>query len=148
MNKTNKIISAIVILIIVGGASFYAGTIYSKQSSPATSGVNGSPSGFAGRSGRTGGAGGGFISGTIISKDNSSITLQLPSSTGGSKVIFYSSATQIGKMTTGTSDDLTTGTNVSITGTTNSDGSVTAQSIQIRPAQQNNPGAPSQIPAQ
>ena len=131
MSKTSKIISGIVILIIIGGGAFYSGMIYGKNQ--ATSAATAARAGFSGRTGRTVGAGGGFTSGTIISKDNSSITLQLPNNTG-SKIIFYSDTTQIGKMTAGTADDLSNGTSVSVTGTTNSDGSITAQSIQIRPA--------------
>jgi hypothetical protein len=69
----------------------------------------------------------------VIAKDATSITLQLPGN-AGSKIIFYSATTQISKMASGTPVDLANGTNVSITGTANSDGSVTAQAIQIRPA--------------
>lgn len=136
MNKTSKIISGIVILLVVAGGSFYWGTNYGKgQTMTAASSLRAN---FASRTGRTGVAGAGFTTGTIISKDSSSITLQLSGGTGGSKIIFYSNATQIGKMTTGTGADLTNGTTVSVTGTTNSDGSVTADSIQIRPIQKNN----------
>ena len=139
MNKTNKIISGIVILLVVGGGAFYFGMNYGKSQAAAT--ATAARAGFAGRTGRTSASGAGFTTGTIISKDSSSITLQLPANTGGSKIIFYSNATQIGEMTSGTPKDLTTGTTVSVTGTTNSDGSVTANSIQIRP---NTPGTPGQ----
>jgi len=129
MNKTSKIISAIVILIAVGGGAFYLGMNYGKNQSKAAA----SSSNFSAfRAGRTGSAGGNFTSGSIIAEDSNSITLQLPGNSG-SKIIFYSDATQISKFASGTSADLVNGTNVSVTGTTNSDGSITAQSIQIRP---------------
>ena len=129
MNKTNKIISGVVILLIVAGGSFYWGMSYGKSQNNRAF----NPANFQGmRANRTGGAVGGFISGNIISQDSTSITLQIPNN-GGSKIVFYSTATQINKMASGTASDLATGTSVSVTGTTNSDGSITAQSIQIRP---------------
>jgi hypothetical protein len=131
MNRTSKIVSAVIILLIVGGASFYFGMNYGKsQSKPAFAAANFS----ALRGTRTGANGANLVSGDIISKDSSSITLQVPNN-GGSKIIFYSSATQISKFAAGTPNDLAAGTSVIITGATNSDGSITAQSIQIRPAQ-------------
>ncbi|MCX6718314.1 MAG: DUF5666 domain-containing protein [Candidatus Staskawiczbacteria bacterium] len=126
--KTIHIIAVIIILVIVGG-SFFGGMLYGKSQNSRSFAGNGT---FQTRINRAG-TGGNFISGSIISKDATSITLQLPNNTG-SKIIFYSDTTQIAKSATGTANDLATGTSVSVTGTTNSDGSVTAQSIQIRPA--------------
>lgn len=128
MKKNILVISAIIVLVAVGGGAFYGGMLYGKGQAR--------PAGFTGgnfqtRVNRPGSNGSNFISGNIISKDNTSITVQLPNN--GSKIIFYSDATQINKSATGTSADLSTGTLVSVTGTTNSDGSITAQSIQIRP---------------
>ena len=134
MDKKALVISSAVVLIVVAAASFYVGMNYGKgqNSKPSFNAANFQ----AMRGSKTGANGGNFISGNIISKDSSSITLQIPNN-GGSKIIFYSDTTQINKSAAGTANDLTTGTTVSITGTTNSDGSVTAQSIQIRPANQN-----------
>ena len=132
MNKKIKIIGLVVILLIIGGGAFYWGMSYGK--SQATAAATAARASFAGaRGSRTGASGAGLISGSIISEDSSSITLQLPNN-AGSKIIFYSGATTISKFDSGTVNDLANGATVSVTGTTNSDGSVTAQSIQIRPA--------------
>jgi hypothetical protein len=68
--------------------------------------------------------------------DSSSITVQIPND--GSKIIFLSDSAPITKMASGTRADLVVGETVTATGTTNADGSVTAQSIQIRPAMPEN----------
>jgi hypothetical protein len=133
MKKSILITITIILAILIAGGSFYGGMVYGKSQNAL------SRNNFAGLRGNRNTAGGAnFISGSIISKDNTSITVQLPNN-GSSKIIFYSGTTQIGKFTAGTADDLTTGESVSVNGTTNSDGSITAQSIQIRPAGQNTP---------
>jgi hypothetical protein len=62
--------------------------------------------------------------------DSSSITLQLAN--GNSQVVFYSSSTPVSEPTTVSVSTLKTGTNIMVGGTTNSDGSLTAQTIQVR----------------
>ena len=144
--KTGLIIGFVVVALVF----FYAGYKYASSQN-AVSSVAQNANGFA----RTGGAngargarvGGGFVSGQIVSKDANSITVQLRTLGGqnnpnggaeqiqgqGSKIVFYTGTTSIMKTTDGTSDDLAVGKEVSITGTANPDGSVNAQSIQIRP---------------
>ncbi len=75
------------------------------------------------------GQGAGFTSGKIIAKDANSITVSLRD--GGSKIIFFSPTTSISKSVEGTSTDLTTDTNVLVSGPSNTDGSINAQSIRI-----------------
>src|SRR3989339_522199 len=130
MKKSHLIVVIIILAVVVMGGSFYGGMIYVKSQNP-RGGFNGGN--FQTRVNRVGENGSNFISGNIISKDNNSITLKLLNN-AGSKIIFYSENTQVNKQAAGTPDDLVVGTSLSVTGTTNSDGSVTAQSIQIRPA--------------
>ena len=70
------------------------------------------------------------VTGKIISKDNQSITVKLWD--GGSKIIFYSEDTEIGKFVNGISDDIEVGKSVLINGKANEDGSITAALIQLR----------------
>jgi len=129
MKQSNLIIIFVIIIILVGGGAFYGGMKFSQ-------GQKG-PGNFS-RTGQMGGAnarratGNNFVNGSIIAKDDKSITVKLTA--GGSKIILYSSATEIGKMASGTLNDLNVGTSIMATGKANADGSISAQSIQIRPA--------------
>lgn len=128
--QSKNTMSFLVVAIIVGGVGFYGGMLYAKKGSAVRiSGREGRSGGF------TGGPGGrnvgGFTAGDVVSKDATSITVKLRDS--GSKIVFYSASTTVGKTTFGSMDDVSQGTNVTVMGTSNQDGSVTASSIQIRP---------------
>jgi len=79
---------------------------------------------------RFGGGAGGATNGEIISKDDKSLSLKLTD--GGSKIIFFSTSTEIMKSTPGAVDDLKNGTKIFVSGEANQDGSVTAKTIQMR----------------
>ena len=142
MNR-NKIISFSVGFVVVAGLAFFGGIKYDQAKNGGSSSqyaLRRSNGGF----GRRGGSGSGndFVAGQIIATDSNSVTVQLrgmngapgsSSSNGGSKIIFLSDKSQILKSVSGTSADLTVGQQVIVTGTDNSDGSITAQKIQIRP---------------
>lgn len=147
MKKT--ILAVIITAVIVGAGAFYGGMKYDKSKNSASNlsaaafanlspqerqarlqqmGANGQ--GIEQRSNRTNG---GFVSGQIIAKDDKSITIKMQD--GSSKIVFFSDSTSVMKSDSGNAADLANGQQVTITGTANQDGSVTAQNIQIRPAQ-------------
>lgn len=133
MNKNITII--IIAIIIIGGGSFYGGMSYAqKKDAAATLAASQARQAQRGGAGGIRGMrnGGGFTAGEIISKDDKSITIKLQD--GGSKNIFFTSTTPVMKSVQGSSQDLTVGHEAVVTGTTNPDGSVSAQSIQLRPA--------------
>ncbi|HUD02621.1 MAG TPA: hypothetical protein VMR46_01185 [Candidatus Paceibacterota bacterium] len=135
MNK-NQIIGAVVVLIIVGGSAFYGGMSYAGSQTPAARGTfsaGGGAGGFAGRTGARGGAAGGFTAGTIVSSGSGTISIQQQNGSS-TEIVLVGPSTQILKTAAGSASDLSVGTAVTITGTANSDGSMTANSIQIRPA--------------
>ena len=151
----NKIIPVVIaVAVVVGGGAFFGGMKYAESKSPRGGfaqadfqnlqnlspeerqqrlqelGANAGAD-FRAGGGRTGQTRGGLTAGEIISKDDKSVTVKLLD--GGSKIIFLSDSTEITKSATGALGDLEVGKNISVNGTANSDGSVTAQSIQLRP---------------
>ena len=136
--SSNKIIMAIIVVILVG-AAFFGGMQYGKTIRPSFA-AGGNRQFAAGAAGTRGGQGGGMrgasgdsmVMGEVLKSDADGLTVKSPNN-DGSKVIITSSSTQIMKTTTGTQDDVTVGSNVMIMGTANPDGSVTAKSIQLRP---------------
>lgn len=137
-NFMKKIILFFFVLVLVAAGAFYGGMKYGQSTRQNFArqnfdGQNLSPEQRQQFSqGRTGRVGAGFLSGEIIAKDEQSLTVKMPD--GGSKIVFYSDSTEINKTVKGTSGDLEIGKSVAINGKTNQDGSITAQSIQLRPA--------------
>lgn len=147
----NKIVSIAVVAVVVGGAAFFAGTNYGKAQNAGTiRGQNNGPgqltaeerqirlSQFGGRGGQGVRNAGGFAAGEILFKDDTSVTVKLRE--GGSKIIFLSDTTQIMKSVAGSTSDLAVGKEITVMGAANPDGSVTADSVQLRtprPASQN-----------
>ena len=141
MNNQKFIVSLIVCAVLCGGGGYYLGM--KKNSLTASVGAEERGAGFAGnRQSGAGGArglraGGSFNGGEIVSIDAESMSVKSPD--GSSKIIFYGVSTPIMMMASGTPQDLSVGKNVVVNGKANPDGSITAESIQLRPQGQNRP---------
>ncbi len=136
----NNVIAGIVAILLIV-VSFYSGMKYGvstvsnggKAGGTAYNGRQGG-SGFGtgaqGTNTRRGGAsGGGFVSGDVLSNDGTILSVKL--ATGGSKLVLFASSTMITRNTVGSREDLKIGETIMVTGTANTDGSVTAQSIRV-----------------
>jgi len=66
----------------------------------------------------------------VIAKDEQSLTLKMPDAS--SKIVFFSDSTATTKSAEGSLNNLEIGKTISINGTANQDGSITANSIQLR----------------
>jgi len=134
MKKENlKILLIILALVIGGGIGFFAGIKYQqgKQRNVARQ--------FLGQMGGRQGTGTNRlglrpVNGEIISADEKSITVKLQD--GSSRIVIVSENTQINKAEQATKTDLKIGEKVAVFGQENSDGSVTAQNIQLNPLAQ------------
>jgi hypothetical protein len=123
----NSKILAIIIAIIIGVGAFFGGMKYQQgKISSFTQGQGGLRQRMGQGQRQTA-----FrpVRGNILSIDNGTMTVKLQD--GNSKIVILSGNTAYMKEASSTKDDLKTGDTVMVTGTGNSDGSVTAQSIQI-----------------
>lgn len=140
MNNNNMLVTGILVVIIAAGA-FYGGMQYQKnQTRTAFAGMMnvGGQGGFGQGRGMMGGGGArgnrngmAPVVGEVVSADANSVTVKLPD--GSSKIVNISASTTISKTDTGSKADVKTGAKVAAFGTTNSDGSITAQNIQLNP---------------
>lgn len=146
--NTKPIAIFLVILLAVGGGSFYGGMKYSQNqiTSKFANRGNGAfqPGAMSNATGTKNGTrangSGGIIAGEITAKDDQSITVK--SRDGSSKIIFISSATETLKQASGSLSDLAVGGQVTVAGATDASGNITAKSIQIMPAIQGTSTAP------
>lgn len=131
---------AAVVVIAVGVGCLFAGHAWGASgSSDNSTQVAGDGNGqfrpgdgslpYGGSGGAGGRGGGNMVSGSIISVDSSSITVK--TSYGSTKIVLLAGSTTISLSTKGSAADLKTGANAIISGTTNTDGTVTATSIRL-----------------
>ena len=147
--NTKTIAIFLVIILAVGGSSFYGGMKYSQSQTASKFASRGNGNFQPGAMNNTTGtkngtrANGndGMIAGEITAKDDQSITVK--SRDGSSKIIFISNATETLKQASGSLSDLAAGGQVSVTGSTDASGNITAKSIQILSAPQTTSTAPS-----
>lgn len=123
---------AVVIGVVLLGASFYGGMVYSKQSLTSQFGnrAGGVMGGARTAGGMVRGNLGGAVSGQILTKDATSMTVKMQN--GSTRLVLLGEKVQVSKGVVGSATDLTQGTEVSVFGAANADGSVTAQTVQIR----------------
>src|SRR3989338_619898 len=137
--KSNYLLT-IIVAVVVGAGGFFAGTKYQQSKTPANrfenlqGGRNGTQQGRCG-----------FrpVNGEILSLDDKSITVKLTD--GSSKIVFFTDNTVYNKSSEGSKSDLKVGEKVAVFGADNTDGSVTAQNVQLNPQLRGVPtGAPRQ----
>jgi hypothetical protein len=136
--KNSNLIIAVLSAIIVGGICFFGGMKYQESKTKnMTASLN--QGGFGARGGR--GVNGGFVAGAkgglgltigqIISIDSKSMTIKM--SDGSSKIVNLSDTTKVMKSEAGSITDLKSGIQIGVSGTKNTDGSITAQMVQLNP---------------
>jgi len=156
-SEKNNLMTTIIIVVLAAGVAFYSGMQMGKKQCSTINTANGQPmqqngpnagdqktdaTGTNQAAGKTGGMkGGGMqpVSGQITSKDSTSITVKMTD--GSSKIVILSTQTKVMKTTDSSVSALTTGEQVLVSGSTNSDGSVTAQNISIGGSMPGQPGA-------
>lgn len=135
MNKT--ILTAVIVAVVAGGAGFAAGRLIGTRGQP--------PFGDrqfgagAERFGQSTGPGTeqrefrqGMQQavGEVLSLDATGFTLTLPG--GGSRIVLVPATAAVTTAASASLQDIVVGSQVSVTGITNDDGSITANSLQLR----------------
>jgi hypothetical protein len=132
----------IIVTIVLVGASYYIGDKHGQTTARLSGGQMRGQGGQAGANRSRFGTGGGFVGGSVVSKDDTSITIKMRD--GSSRIVLFTGTTHVLKSAPGIITDILSGANISVQGAQNPDGSVTAQSIQIRP-EMTTGGAPTQV---
>lgn len=141
--KSTTIIILIAVALAAGGGGFFGGMQYQKGKQTATPAF-GNAVQFRNRLGA--GASGGAVRGTIASIQGNTMTVKLRD--GSSKIVLLAGSTTVDKTVTGSTGDLTAGAAITAIGTANSDGSVTATTVQLNPSNVLGAGAPPGAPTQ
>lgn len=149
--KNKQTITTIVVSIVVGVLSFFAGLKYAEMNpkiiSPSEygagsgfrmmdrNGQSGAPS--TGRQGSTMRNGFRPVFGEILDIDESTMTVKLMD--GSTKIVVLTDKTTASTQTEAKVSEIKKGEKVSVMGATNTDGTVTAEGIQINPIMRNYP---------
>ncbi len=135
MKNSSVIALAIVCLLLGGAAGYLVTTTFIKPGLKSFGAVNLGGGQFArgGNTVRTGGGSNniGIMSGELLKMDKGSLSIKLRD--GSLKLVLTTSSTEALKMVSSTLDTLKIGENVMVSGISNSDGSLTAQTVQVRP---------------
>ena len=126
-----------VVAILVGAGGFFAGMKYQQGRGFSMEAMNDMRAGGMGNrmAGQRSVAGvqhtdnSGMIVGEVIDKDETSFTVKLADES--TKIVLLSESTTISKSEDAMTEDLETGARLMVFGEENSDGSVTAQNIQV-----------------
>ena len=140
-NKNIMILVAVVLIILAAGGGFFGGMMFQKNQTPSFGGLGqgGSMPGgnFAGRfGGQTSQGAAAFrpVRGQVLDMSANSLTVKMLD--GSTKIVVLSSSTAFMASAKAALSDVKTGDTVNVVGTANSDGSVTAQDVQINPPAQ------------
>ncbi len=128
MNNKN-IIVLIICVVIFSALAFYGGMKFSSTKTPSAA----ANMVRFGEGSRNRSISQEFTRGEIVSVDKDNIVVKLDD--GSSKIILISDSTQVSKTEKAEKSVLKTGDNIAVMGKSNSDGSQTANSIQINPVQ-------------
>ncbi len=131
MNKNMIAILAVVLIVVAAVGGFFGGMTYQKSQVSTLGAVE--RGNFGGRLGQPGQNAAAFrpVRGQVLSISNNSLTVKM--SDGSTKIIILSGSTSFVQSTKAVLSDVKTGDTINVVGTQNSDGSVTAQDIQINP---------------
>lgn len=144
---TKERVSAVIILILLACGIFYGGVVYGKShpsnkqfAAGARTGAFAQGGQFAGRQGTGSTTMGVVTTGQVLSFSGNNLTIK--TANGSSRIILVGTSTPITRSVAGASSDVQTGSIVTVNGITNADGTLTARSVQLQPAQVM-PAAPS-----
>lgn len=143
MKNTNLVIGCMVTAVVVGGVSFYGGTLYQKSKITSQFGARGNRNFSQGQNGQAGNqknpsapammGRGGAVMGEVTAKDDKTLTVKM--SDGSSRIVVISDSTTYRISNEANLEKIVVGTKIATFGTANSDGSTTASSIEINPLQ-------------
>ncbi|MDD5251188.1 MAG: DUF5666 domain-containing protein [Patescibacteria group bacterium] len=132
MTKQIVIIAAVAVVAFgagIGADRLMKGNQPNPRLASGQFGAQGQRDGNGGTSMRQRFGNGGMIAGEITANDGQSLTVKTRD--GGSRIVILPTTVKVGKSVDATLEDLTVGAAVTVVGSSNQDGSVTAENVQI-----------------